>query len=449
MSHPVLRAAALAAVVSAACSAPDASAPTDVPRARPTPTARRAAPPVPEPVASYTSDDLSAAVRHALENSAEVRAAHAEWARHAERIEQAEALPRPLLAYGEFLEELETRAGPQRRRIGLTQAFPWPGTLSARARVAERRAHAAWHRLEAARLDVVEHVVRAHHEYAFLGRRLAIRRELLDLLSELETLVRARVRTGAGHEELLRLQVEMGRLEDDVRSDERRLPVLSARLADALGLPPGAPTLPVPSLEVPDTASFDVGALVDRVLAHNPTLAGLDAERAASSAAEEVADLDARPGFTVGVDYLDTGSALAPGTPDSGDDPVLLRVGVGLPLWTSADAAARREARRATDAATARLVDAESRLAVEATDAAFAVEDATRRVALYRESLVPRARSALELTAASYRTGGASIVDLIDAERVVLEFELASWAACRDALVGRARLERLTAEVVR
>ncbi len=393
---------------------------------------------------TFPGGDLTDMLRFALEHNPEMRAAHAHWSALAERIEQAETLPDPTVTFGEFLEELETRAGPQRRRLGLSQSFPWPGTLAARARVAERRAHAAWYALDAKRLAIVEDVTRAYHEYAFGGRELEIRRELLELLSGLEPLVQGRVRTGGPQAQLLRLQVEIGALEDVVASVDARLPVLAARLADALGVPSSAGLLDPPKLAVPSDIVVDLEALRARLHDRNPALHALDAEWSAARAAEELADLRGSPNFTVGVDYLDTGAAINPGTPDSGDDPLLLRVGMTIPIWRSSVAAGRREARLSSAAAHERVADAESRLATELAAAAFAVEDALRRVELYRGALVPRARSSLSLTAASYRAGTSTVVDLLDAERVVLEFELSSWRACRDAFVGAARLTTLT-----
>ncbi|MCB9915103.1 MAG: TolC family protein [Planctomycetes bacterium] len=146
---------------------------------------------------------------------------------------------------------MQTRTGPQERRVGLSQALPWPGTLAARRRVADERTDAAWQRAQAARLEVRRAVTAAYHEYAFLGRELALRAELLyELLRGLEPVVTSRVRTGARQEDLLRLQVELGRLEDELRSLERRRPALSARLAAAAWLELGGGE-PLPFPEAP------------------------------------------------------------------------------------------------------------------------------------------------------------------------------------------------------
>jgi outer membrane protein TolC len=49
----------------------------------------------------------------------------------------------------------------------------------------------------------------------------------------------------------------------------------------------------------------------------------------------------------------------------------------------------------------------------------------------------------LEVTRAAYRAGTSSLLDLIDSERALLEFEIGYWRACRDHYQSRARLEAL------
>ncbi|MCB9915104.1 MAG: TolC family protein [Planctomycetes bacterium] len=132
-----------------------------------------------------------------------------------------------------------------------------------------------------------------------------------------------------------------------------------------------------------------------------------------------------------------------PGTPGSGDDPLIVGLSLDLPVWRGSYAAGEREARHGERAARGALDARIAALGAELEDAAFAVDDARRRLALYEDSLLPRAREAFELTLAAYRTGGATLLDLFDAERAWFEFELSLWRAARDHELGRARLEAL------
>ncbi len=392
--------------------------------------------------------ELDECLDHALANSAELRAAYERWRAGTERVAQDSALPDPRLSYGEFLEEVQTRTGPQERRFGASQAFPWPGALDARAAVAEKRADAAWHRVEAVRLRVAQEVEIAYHDYAYLGRELVLDAELLELLRGLEPVVQSRVRAGASQADLVKLQVEVGRLEDELASLEARRPAASAQLARALHLRGAPRPLPMPAAEEPSVQPVDLAEARSAALARNPRLHELTQALAAEQEAEKVAGYRRRPSFDVGVDYLQTGDALDPSTPGSGDDPVLLRLGISLPVWTGSYAAAERESRHLARALREELDAEELRLRADLEEQAYRATDAARRIGLYRDSLLPRAQEALELTLASYRSGDASVLDVIDSERALLEFERSYWRACRDYGQGRARLRALTGEAL-
>ncbi len=387
---------------------------------------------------------LADAIEVGLQHNANLRARHADWRAAVERADATGTLPDPRLHYAEFLEDLQTRTGPQERRFGVSQAFPWPGTLGARERVAAREADAAFQRAEAERLRVAADVAVAFHDHAFLGSERAVTHELLELVRGLEPVVQSRVRAGGGQEDLLRLQVEIGRLEDDVARLDARLSASSARLADAMGLVVDGPPLPTPALREPDFAVRDVDALYADAVERDPRLLELVARREAGREREALVGYERRPDFSVGFDYFQTGDALDPSTPGSGEDPYLVKLSFSLPVWRSSYDAEERAARQVVRATSERIAAARTALRAEVEEQWFRVEDALRRARLYRESLVPRAGESLDLTLSSYRAGSASVLDLIDSERALLEFQLSYARACRDALQGYARLQALT-----
>lgn len=397
-----------------------------------------------EPAPAAPRDgSLQAFIDYGLAHSADLRGAFEEWKASEQRIAQASTLPNPRLSYGEFLEEVQTRTGPQERRFGLRQAFPWPGRNDARERVAEQRSQAAWHAVEAQRLQLVANIAVAFHDLAFLGRRMEITSKLLELLHGLEPVVQSRVRAGGGQADLIRLQVEIGRLEDDLAGLEGRKPLLAANLAKELNWADSPRNLALPQLLEPEVRAADADAAFARALVGNPDLMRLDASLRARQEEESLAAFQRKPEFTLGVDYIQTGDAQVAGTSGSGDDPLLLSLSVSVPVWSSSLRAAEQEARHLVRAERQRVESARASLRAEVEEQSFQMVDAARRLALYRDSLIPRATEALELSLSSYRTGGATVLDLIDSERVLLEFELSFWSACHDYLLGEARLEAL------
>ena len=81
-------------------------------------------------------------LRYASLNNAELKAKFHQWKAAIEQIPQAKSLPDPKFTYGYFIEEVETRVGPQRQKFEIMQTFPWFGVIEARGDQAAAKAKA-------------------------------------------------------------------------------------------------------------------------------------------------------------------------------------------------------------------------------------------------------------------------------------------------------------------
>jgi cobalt-zinc-cadmium efflux system outer membrane protein len=88
-------------------------------------------------------------------------------------------------------------------------------------------------------------------------------------------------------------------------------------------------------------------------------------------------------------------------------------------------AAAQAEKR----AAEARLTAEQVQIAAELTSMLFMYREAVRDDTLLRDKLLPKSRQSLEAARAGYVNGRASFLDVIDAQRMLLGFELESIEA--------------------
>src|SRR5665648_328374 len=77
-------------------------------------------------------DDLGRYLQTAAENNPGLKARFNEYLAALEIAPQVKALPDPQLAFGYFIQPVETRVGPQQFKISATQMFPWFGSLKAR-----------------------------------------------------------------------------------------------------------------------------------------------------------------------------------------------------------------------------------------------------------------------------------------------------------------------------
>ena len=202
-----------------------------------------------------------------------VQAARLEWEAALQRVPQVSALPNPVLSYGHFIEPVETRVGPQKRRLGLKQSLPWFGTLGLKGDVAEAEARAARARYQSARLALDRDVIAAYADLFYLNAAIDVTESNILLLSKWEDVLRTRYSTGSvNYSDLIKVQVELGILQDALAGRRDQHQAAEARLAALLNLPPhtdfSRPTaLPEPEAPAPlDT--FD--EIVDIDIAFTP-----------------------------------------------------------------------------------------------------------------------------------------------------------------------------------
>ena len=144
------------------------------------------------------------------------------------------------------------------------------------------------------------------------------------------------------------------------------------------------------------------------------------------------------------LDYIATGEAMNRSIDESGDDPIIIGVSINVPLWREKYDAGVRQALKQRLATAATRAETENRLLADLTLAIFEYNDARRRLELYRDSLLPKARQSLDASISAYQNASAGFLDLLDAERVLLEMQLASRRAQTDAANAISKIEMLT-----
>jgi len=396
--------------------------------------------PIPEMVIDATPGSF---IRYALFHSPTVERSYQQWRAASERLPQLGALPDPRLNVGFFLDEVETRVGPQQAKIGFQQTFPWLGKLQDREDAAAKGALAAWYQYQDAQLLVAERVIIALQNIAYLDQAIRITRENFALLRSFEEVVRARYRVGAGsHPELIRVQVELGQLEDRIIGLETLRPSYVANLNAVLNRHPESDV--AMALDLPNTvASQNAEQITQTAREWSPVLQAIAQKVEQARLSTEVARKDGYPDLTVGIEYIVTGAAANPSIAESGDDPIALTFGINLPLWRDKYDAGIRES-IATRLSISREFGAQSNtISAQIYQAWFEHTDAHRRVRLYKDSLIPKAQESLSASLAGFRAGNTEFLDLLDTQRTLLEFALAAERARSDRGKALATLNRL------
>jgi outer membrane protein TolC len=399
-----------------------------------------------------TPPELSKYIKSALLNNAGLHAAFNHWKASLEKITQATALPDPELSWMYFVEEVQTRTGPQEFRVSLSQKIPWKGKRLHQGHSVEAQTDSLWWKVESSRLLIIQQVKSHFYDYAYLGQELRIVQENLTLLKSLEPIIQRQVQFGASQSDLIRLQVEIGKLENEHARLEGYRPALSARLKAHFN-DRNPEVLPWPNPIQHEPVGISLETLRENIPQINPELRELESQREQAYAHAQHARLERYPDFTVGLTYMNTGHAdstdfggvIAPFTPrGSGDDPLAITVSVNIPIWKKKYTASENEARIHGASVSKKLHQKKIDLATQLEMYWYELEDADRQIQLYKNTLIPRAEQALELTEVAYEAGKRGILDVMDSLRDVLNFELSYWRFVTHYQKALASIETVT-----
>ncbi len=380
--------------------------------------------------------EIESLVREAMARNPEIRAARERENALRERIPQAGALEDPVIGLGLLnvprnleLDEEDMTA----KELSLAQKFPFPGKLQAAVDAAELEAQAARAEAEETENRVAAAVKEAFHELSHTHRALELTRRNRELLEELARIGRARYAVGRGlQEELLRTELEITGMADELLRLEEQKTAAEARLAELLDRPAGE------VWERPVDPAFEPLRLVleelrRRAAEENPGLRALRLAVLARRAEVERARRAAYPDFTLKFAY---------GQRDDRLDMVSGMLEMNVPIYYRS----KQERRIAEELALVRA--AESRLAA-AQNELFAriarlearLQSLERRMALFGSGILPQARLRLEATLSAYRVDRTGFAEVVDARLRLHRLELDGHEALTEYAKTIAALE--------
>ena len=417
--------------------------------ARPRPAPRGEDRDSPETPSTRFDGSIDGYVGYAVEHNPELRAQYAEWEASVDGIDAMRALPDPQLRYTLYVRHIETRVGPQRHKFGFTQAFPWPTELTAGAASASLAAQSAERRLDAGTLNVVRRVATAYWRIWLVDRTKEVLGDQKKLLDAVEEAARARLEVGnVSLADLTQVSLSRSRIVDSLQGLDEQRRQHEARLREALSVT-SATELPIRADEPRVMLPGEREAALRDAARNNPRVTSLELMARSKEEAADRAFAEGLPGFSLGLDWIETGAAQNAGVPDSGKDAVQIHFGVSVPLWRHVYTAKEAKAHSESRALLARR-DAAEDDAVAATDTALSeVRDAFRRVRLYRDTLLPQAETVIESALGGYQVGEVSLPSVLIAQRDLLELQLALLRAQADHAIAWAQLEEIVGRKIR
>jgi cobalt-zinc-cadmium efflux system outer membrane protein len=384
---------------------------------------------------------LTEVVKEALENNPLVRAAHQEWQAALERVPQAKSLPDPMVSYSRFGSSIETRLGPQRNKISLSQSIPFFGKLSLKGRVAERGASVLEEQYNRARAEVILEVKVSYYTLYWLDNVIQISQEEKEVLKRLARIAQKKYETGqANQQDVLKAQLEMSKVEDKILSLNQARKAAASELNALLDRSPDSP---VGMAKEPEIYLFgeDVETLYQLAEEERPEMRKARRIIEMNEESLRLAKKNYYPDFKIMFDYVDIGGGTT-GQIEDGRDSWMGSIGINIPIWRGKLHAAEAEAALQLKASQERYTEVKNETLSRVSSLHFEAETAEDQISLYKYSLLPQAEQAFKASEVSYLAGKVDFLNLLDSERMVLMVKTGYHKAISDYGKSLARLER-------
>ena len=373
-------------------------------------------------------------------NNAGLKAAYLKWQSELLKVYSAKSLPDPQVSFTHYIDEVETRVGPQRQAISVMQKFPWFGKLDLKKAMQTNSARAAKESYEAIKLNLFKEIEVLYFDFYYLQESLRIAEENKRLLSSFEPIARNLIKTGKGSADLLKVQVELGKIQDQISGLKLRWTPLKSRLNEMLNQAQTESIGLIASL--PERVPLSEEKLMWQ-LKNNPQLKAYDYKSEALKNKIKLAHKDSYPDFSLGLKYIQTDDSDMD-VDDNGKDPIMATFGFTLPLnqrkYRNLEGSANKELDSVRWGQLQHQRSLERRLSI----AFFEREDNERVLKLYRDTLIPKNKQSLTITQQAYRNGKASFLDLIDIQRQLLAFQLMEQKSLSNIYKQEALIRELT-----
>ena len=388
--------------------------------------------------------NLDLILAFAYASSPSIKAARENFRATLEQYPQAVYLDNLLRQYNAFTKQLDTKIGHPHHKEMLAMKFPFPDTLALKGQIITEDVQIAQTELDITLRDLVTDIKLAYYDYLYLNKAIEINQQNQQLVRQMIQIAQARFRAGIGkYHNVIMAQVELFKLSDSIITLEEQRENHHCSHQHA----------------VESTRRCTVG---DAGTTHArrccTTFSRKNCTRLHSSSRQEIQkqklmisklsltiQLTTRmtyPDPTLGASYFEERMKLPP----------TFSTQRTLNTANSASFGRKdayiREVEIKTHAMQQQLAELENMTRFTVKKHHFGLETAKRSIALYRNTLLPQARGALEAANTAYQAAQVDFISLLDAQRTLLNLRLAEQGALRDHRHHLAQLEQVVGQIL-
>jgi len=401
--------------------------------------------PVSKPKEKKSIEDL---IVIAFKNNPALSAAKNRWKAVIERFPQVTSYDDPVFKYTYFVRKVETRVGPQKQKIGISQKIPFPGKLSLKGEIVSKEAEIAKLDFEKKARDIVAELKTAYFELVYIEKAIEITKhnqKLAEHLSKISTTEYSM--DGTTITDVFKAQSQLSQLVYDLVLLEEFRTTEITKINSILNNKPDEETEILCNIKfVPVPIKLDELYKIARENRQEITQAGVEIRK--NEKKLELAKMVYYPDFQLNLGYTDVGDRSDMLVDDNGRDAVSVGFNINIPLWYGKNRSAVNEARSTLAASRFSKKHVENKTFAKVKEIYFKMENSRRLVVLYKKSLIPQAKQSMETAETWFKEKKGSFSGLLEMRSVWLNFNLAMERALSDYYQKLAQLERWEGKVL-
>ncbi len=393
-------------------------------------------------------NNLSAVLTLALARNPDIQSRLQEAQASLAKYDQISFLDDTLAQYAAFTRDLNVPVGKQKHKPSVNNGFPFPGLLGLKASIIDQAVESSRLQLKQTVQDTLTQTRITWYELQLAHQELGIIAEKIHLLQSLKSQLKDNYSNSSSElNAILEADIEIEKSRNQRYTTQNRLTSRQARLNALLNLSSDFKLKQLPALrpiKLPKSKQ-DTRRLTQTALRQRTEIARLQTEIKKMAQIIQLSEKRFYPDFSAGYSRFQNQTTTQTGS-NASKAAFSTRPAFGKRNFFATNDAYLTETRLKYKALQAKLAALKNSTAdeVQQTLANYNSQKNTWR--LYQNKVIPQSRTTLNVTKNLFETGEASYVNVINIQKMILDYRLLSLQAIKEMNKQSARLFRLLGE---
>lgn len=395
----------------------------------------------------FAQTTLDSLINRAIEVSPKLAMYRAKRSVAENKVPQVSNLPDPMLTLGAVNMPVNSFSFTQEpmtgKMISVSQAFPFPGKLSAAEDVGNKDVNITDEEIQDEINNIKKNLSDTYYELIFTRKEISITKESKKLLKDISKVVSTKYSVSeASQQNLIKVELEITRINDSLEKLKSRESSLLSTINSYLIR---NPETPVSTSEIPKSGkgNFTIAELDSIAISNRPLLKGIELSKEKAVLMERLAGFEFYPNFNITLQYS-AREKIAKTNTDLTDF-FSAMVGISIPLNYGGKKTAKVEEAKSMQG----LYSEQYNATMQALNIAFGnslakLKEIKEREKLIVEGMQPQASQSFNAALSGYQVGKIDFLNVIESENKLFEIETNLYRLRTDYLKEINKLEFLT-----